>query len=184
MKRPKTMTSLAVVCAWFAVGPIGCILSPPIEPPDKQNTAPYIDPSSTNPPQHTMRVTRELVGADDRIRFSVRVFDAERENQLYYAWLSDKRGALTNENTLNPTSAKRVDGKPGYAFEDPSSIQINPCEAVSPSNGLTQTETIFFVVSDRSFTNLSSDIDQIEVVSGGLIDIRSWNLEYAPDLCN
>ena len=155
---------LVVAAALGAVAAGGC---GPIEAEPLENGPPYIGEVS---PKEAIRQVR---GRDAAVSLgAVRLYDPNREENLYVAWLGSNQGFISSTTTewSRKTTLQRGTF---HQYEEVSQDYI-PCDANDA--GTRGRETVWMYVSDRPFETTTNE--SVEAREGGYLVSHAWVLDY------
>lgn len=146
-----------------------CLIAPPIqaEPPD-QSRPPFLD---------FMQPEDPVVTVDDGggVTLSVRAFDENRHDQLFYVWLGEELRATSGVAGLE-TVDELAEDELFYSYGI-IELTINPCG--SDLEDVTN-ETVWVYVSDR---DLDIQGSTVETEVDGFVTTFAWSLNISPGIC-
>lgn len=145
----------------------GCVISPPISPePQERNLPPYLDFMDPELPQFT-------VDSPAPIEFSLRAFDPNREESLY--WVRVGEETFPDQGEIFRLPGESLQDGVFYRFE-PIEFEIEHCEG--DLAGVSR-ETIWVYVSDRPL-NISN---RTVIPEGEYLESHAWVIDIFPGAC-
>lgn len=159
---------LLLLSSLSLVGGVGC---GPVVPETPTQHPPYIDPDSVSPSGSRLTVFPDQAG---NARLSVdRLYDPNEEDELYYAWFSD-RDRLLREFNVPRTGTATLNGTRYHTYEGVSWSDFDPASRCS--DGISATETIWLYVSDGPFRRVGNA--GVEPGRGSFMVSHSWVVDY------
>ncbi len=155
----------------------GCILSPPLVNEEvEQPQPPFIDLEQVRP-----RTIPYVANNEEIIDLAVNeAYDPNQEDQLYYAFFSDRLGTLDSGNIQlrrDASNAPIITNEVFFTYEG-ISYGFNPCAL-----GLdgAESETVFFYLSDRNWE--STGRSGVVPEDGAYTTSTSWVIDLTSAGC-
>jgi hypothetical protein len=145
----------------------GCLISPGITPePEERNLPPYLDFMEPEIPQ-------VIADSPAPINFSVRAFDPNREESLYWFVLGEE--TFPDQGEIFRLPGESLQNGVFYRFE-PIEFEVEPCgdDLAGESR-----ETIWVYVSDRPLTISNRTV----IPEGEYLESFAWIIDIRPEAC-